>query len=644
MKERKEKEFRIPGSNKLLAMIQSFSATEKVIFTIFVGILIVSTISLVTRINEHFLVPVPTQGGQIDVGVVGLPRLINPVLAFSDTDQDLTSLVYSGLMKYENNQLVPDLAQSYTISPDGLTYAFTIKPDAYFQDGTSITADDVIFTINDLKNTSLKSPQGANWVNITATKVATNQVSFTLKQPYAPFLTNTTIGILPKHIWNTVSTDEFIFSQYNIQPVGSGPYKFSTITRDSGGIPIEYTLVPSANYVGGAAYISKIIVHFYSDESAAVAGYQNGEVQSISTIAPKDALSIASSSPDTKIAQAVLPRIFGVFFNQNQAPILADLAVRQALNVALNKNAIVAQVLSGYGVAINSPIPNGSFPHGEAAALAATSSAAAQQDATTTKVATTSASVSTPATKTVAKKKTVATATVTATSSANLSTPFNPNGDPELAKSILVKDGWTLNAQNVFQKYDKKTGTTTLTFSITTADSPELKQAADMIVSQWAAIGAHVTVKVFEQGELNQTVIIPRKYDALLFGESVGNNLDLYPFWHSSQRNYPGFNISMYVNAAADKLLVDARSSLDPTTRLQKYAAFDQIIQNDVPAVFIYSPSFIYILPNNVNGIEKVNSIETASDRWNGISKWYIDTDNIWKIFAEGNEVNSADK
>ena len=444
MKERQEKEFRIPGGKKVLTMIQSFSATEKVIFALFVLVLAISTIALVTRINEYFLVPVPTQGGQIDVGVVGLPRLINPVLAFSDTDQDLTSLIYSGLMKSENGKLVPDLAQNYTISPDGLTYTFTIRPDAYFQDGTAVTADDVVFTINEIKNTSLKSPQGANWVNITATKIANNQVTFTLKQPYAPFLGNTTIGILPKHIWNNVSTDEFIFSQYNIQPVGSGPYKFSSITRDSGGIPIAYTLVPSSNYVGGAAYISKIVIHFYSDESSAVTAYENGEVQSISTIVPKDALVIASSSPDTKIIATVLPRIFGVFFNQNQAPVLADLAVRQALNVGLNKNAIVAQVLSGYGVAINSPIPEGSFPNGETAALNATTSYPSALAATSTATTTTKAS---------SKKKT--SVTVVATSSPAVAIPFNPDGDQALARSILVKDGWTLNAQNIFQKYDK---------------------------------------------------------------------------------------------------------------------------------------------------------------------------------------------
>ncbi len=620
-------------------MIKSFSATEKVIFGFFVLVLLGSAISLATKVNQYFLVPVPAQGGQLDVGVIGLPRLVNPVLAFSDTDQDLTSLIYAGLMKYENGTLVPDLAQSYSVSTDGLTYTFTLKENAYFQDGTPVTADDVVFTINTIRNNSLKSPQGANWANISVTKLADNQVQFTLKQPYAPFLSNTTIGILPKHIWNNVSTDEFIFSQYNIQPVGAGPYKFSSITRDSGGIPTAFTLVPFKAYAGGQSYISKIVIHFYADETSAVAAYNNGEVQSISALAPNDANHIASSSPDS-LTTTVLPRIFGVFFNQNQAPILADVAVRQALNVALNKNAIVEKVLGGYGVAINSPIPVGTFPKNinDLVANASNTLTLATPTASSTSASTTPQSKSSTN-----KKKTTTSSAPTTLNIAQIAQqniPFNPNGDQNLAKSILIKDGWTLNSQNIFQKYDKKNGTTTLSFAISTADSPDLTATANLIKSQWAAIGVQVTVKVFEAGDLNQNIIIPRKYDALLFGESVGNSLDLYPFWHSSERNYPGFNIAMYVNASADKLLSDARATLDDTTRLEKYSAFDQIIQNDVPAAFIYSPDYIYILPKTIKGVATMNPIDSPSDRWNGISRWYIDTDNIWRIFVRDTDNN----
>jgi len=579
--EHHEHELRIKGSEKILGMLRSFSSTEKVIFSIFAIVMLISAIILVSRVNSLFLIPVPTAGGQLDEGVVGLPRLINPVLAFTDTDQDLTALVYAGLMKDDNGQLVTDLAKSYTVSPDGLTYTFTLKTNLQFQDGTPLTADDVVFTIQTIQNTALKSPLAANWNNITVSKLSSTQIQFVLKQPYAPFLSNTTVGILPKHIWNNVSTNEFIFSQYNINPIGAGPYTIDSISHGANNAPTSYKLVPWNNYQGGEAYISSIIFHFYPDEKTAVNAYQNGDIDGISGISPEDASSIASTSPKTQISSPVLPHIFGVFFNQNQQPILTDVAVRQALNLSLNKNIIVNQVFAGYATPINSAIPVGILTN---------------------------------------------------------PTSFDPNGSTTLAEALLIKDGWSMGPQGVLQKYSKKTGTTTLSFSISTSNSPSLTQIAAILKQQWAQIGVQVTINTYEQGDLNQNIIAPRKYDALLFGESYGDVPDLYAFWDSSQRNSPGLNIAMYVNASADKLLEGARAASSSATQLSDYASFDQIMQNDMPAVFLYSPDFIYIIPSNVKGTggsTTNTSVTSPSDEWDNVSKWYIKTDSIWKPLVQ---------
>jgi peptide/nickel transport system substrate-binding protein len=572
-----EKELRLKGSEKILNMIRNFSATEKVIFGLFVILMAASAIILVSRVNDLFLVAVPAHGGQLDEGVVGLPRLVNPVLAFTDTDRDLSALVYAGLLKYENGELVPDLAQSYSVSPDGLTYTFTLKPDLQFQDGTPLTADDVVFTVQAIQNTALKSPLAADWSNISVSELSPTQIQFVLKQPYAPFLSNTTVGILPKHIWNNVSTNEFIFSEYNVNPIGAGPYEVKSIARNSSNVPTSYTLTSWSDYQGGEAYISNIIIHFFSDEKSAVAAYEGGTIDSISGLSPDDAGRIASTTATTHIVASNLPHIFGVFFNQNQQSLFADSAVRQALNVGINRNLIVNQVFNGYGTPINSPIPVG----------------------------------------------------ILATS-----TSFNPNGSTTAAMTILTKDGWTMGPNGVFQKYNKKTGTTTLAFSISTSDSPNLTQTANILKQEWANMGVQVTVNIYQQGDLNQNVIAPRKYDALLFGESFGKVPDLYAFWDSTQRNSPGLNIAMYVNASADKILEAARASSDPAVRLSDYAAFNQIIANDMPAAFLYSPDFIYAMPEDVKGSEDVSTdgaITSPSDRWDGVSKWYIDTDNVWK-------------
>ena len=536
----------------------------------------ISALIMAYRVNRAFLVPIPAYGGSLSEGVVGLPRSINPVLAFTDVDRDISTLIYSGLMKYNKGVLVGDIAQKYTISDDGLIYTFTLKNDIRFHDGTQLTADDVEFTIQKIQDSALKSPRRADWANVTIKKISENQIQFILKHPYSPFLSNTTLGILPKHIWKNVDADQFIFSQYNTEPIGSGPYKIDNIKRDSGGIPQVYHLSPFSRYYNGEAYISSLSIYFYPNERDALEAYSAGIIENVAGISPSEAARIASTTPSIKVLDTPLPRIFGIFLNQNNSPVLGNKEVRQALDMSLDKDKIVKQILYGYGVTIDSPIPLGTIS--------------------------TSTSEVRPA-------------------------------DKESAKSLLAKAGWAINKDGILEKKDKKSSQI-LSFSIATADTPDLKRAAEIAKADWESIGAEVTVKVFEYGDLSQNIIKTRKYDALLFGEFVGKDLDLYAFWHSSQRTSPGLNVAMYVNSKADKLLEDARTISDEDIKKSKYLAFEKIIKDELPAIFLYSPEYMYIVPDKLKGMN-FGPITNPSDRWYGIDKWYIATDNVWRIFVK---------
>lgn len=571
------KEFRIKGSEKLLATISNFGATEKFIFGIFVIIALISSFSLALKVNEKFLVPVPAHGGTLVEGVVGLPRYINPVLAFTDIDRDLSSLVYSGLMKYDNGKLVPDLAERYEISKDGLVYTFFLKPEIRFHDGMPLTADDVEFTIQKIQDGTINSPRRTDWASITVEKPAADQIKFILKQPYAPFLSNTTVGIIPKNIWSKVDPDQFIFSHYNLEPIGSGPYRLKGIQHDKGGIPEYYSFGAFGRYHNDEAYISDIFIHFYPNEKEAVEAYRAGTIQALAGISPQEAAGLASTTPNVRILHTPLPRIFGIFFNQNQAPVLAQAEVRKALNMVIDKDLIVKEVISGYGVRSDSPLP-----------------------------------------------------------AAHVQNVIATTTDIDGARLLLEKNGWTLGESGVLQKKDKKTGQVlqTLEFSIATVDAPDLKKAAELVKEQWESIGARVTIKVFEYGDLSQNIIATRKYDALLFGEFIGKDLDLYAFWHSSQRNAPGLNIAAYVNSRVDRLLEEARTISDEKLRVEKYAQFEKIIQEEVPAVFLYSPEFLYILPEQIQGMS-LGKISTPSDRFANVNKWYAMTSNVWKFLQQ---------
>ena len=574
------KRFALPKASFFEEAVSGFTATERVIFGVAGFLLLFSTVFLLSRINDLFLVEIPAHGGTLSEGIIGTPRFVNPLLSLSDADRDLSALIYSGLLKATpEGTLVPDLAESYSISPNGLTYSFILKENLRFHDGAPITADDVIFTIQKTEDSGLKSPKRANWEGVSAEKISEREVRLTLKQPYSPFLENATLGILPKHIWKDADAEQFPFSPFNVHAVGSGPYKVMNIKLNSSGIPLYYELRSFKDYALGEPFIKNLVVRFYSGEKQLLDAYHRKEIESTSGIPPATASRL--SKTDVRIESTPLPRIFGVFFNQNQAPILADSSIRKALELATDKETLVKKVLFGYGLPIDSPIPP---------------------------------------------------LLLSAGTSANASQTMEERLDA--AKKILDKAGWKENPEGGVREFTKKKVAQELSFSLATSNAPELKETAELLKSMWEALGAKVELKTFDVGDLNQNVIRPRKYDALLFGEIIGRDLDLFAFWHSSQRNDPGLNIAMYANSKVDKLLDDGRKLLSDSDRLTLYRTVDEEIQKDIPAIFTYSPDFIYVLPEKVRGFT-LDRLTIPSERFLDIEHWYTRTEKVWEVFTK---------
>jgi peptide/nickel transport system substrate-binding protein len=569
------KRFHIPKERSIGSALRRFTLAEKAVFYFFVGLFILSGVLLLWKVNDAFLVSVPLRGGTLTEGVIGNPRFINPVLAISEADKNLTSLVYSGLVRVTpQGDLTGDLARTVGISKDGLTYTAHLRDDATFQDGVPVTADDVIFTISKITDPSIKSPLYGDFAGITVTKVDNLTVTFTLKKPYAPFIDNLTVGILPQHIWSAVSDDEFSFSQFNVSPVGSGPYKVSSVTRDSGGIPNYYDLVPFDKSLGGAPYIANMVFRFYSNENDLLDAYSSGTIQSLSGISPDEAVTLKKEGAN--VISSPLPRVFGVFFNQSSNKALLEKDVRQALNLAAPKESIINNVLDGYGTVLDGPLP----PEFSGQTVA----------------------------------------------------PFDEANGIKQAETLLGKNGWVKDPSTGILEKKSKSATLTLSFTLSTSDTPELKAVADALKTAWTEMGADVTVQVFDTGDLNQNVIRPRRYDALLFGEVVGRDEDVYPFWDSSERNDPGLNIALYANSTVDKLLESARGESDPSKRADDYVQFEKEVENDAPAVFLYAPSFLYVLPLSVHGVV-LGNLSIPQDRFLGIRDWYIETNSVWQIF-----------
>lgn len=504
--------------------------------------------------NSRFLITVPTYGGHVQEGIVGTPRFINPVLAVSEQDKDLTSLVYAGLTKHDElGNTVYDMAASIEESEDHLHYTVTLRPDARFHDGTKVTADDVIYTINLIQNPSIKSPHRIHWEGITIEKVSDTEIIFSLKKPYPLFMSTLTVGILPKHLWKNLTDEQFSLSAYNIHAIGSGPYAIKKIDSIDG-IPNIFTLAANKYYTLGRPYVDKITIVSYPNEKYELQAFNGGDIDRIHGISP-EALRSLGVKPEN-VHTSLLPRTFTVFFNSSKANSLAEKKVRQALQMAIDKDAIVKSVLLGYGKTMNAP-----FPFDE------------DNNATST---------------------------------------YNPERAKELLQSSRA---WQANKS--------------ISLTISTANTDEMKKVAEMVKANWDAIGVSTTLAVYEVPDLNQSVIKDRDFQVLLFGSIVETPADLYAFWHSSQRNYPGLNISNYASKDLDKNLETIRNDMDPESRDEAYQEVKQEFKDEVPGIFLFAPSLIYIAKDKATATLPVRSFDNAS-RFTLVQTWHRYSEKVW--------------
>ncbi|MBP9715439.1 MAG: peptide ABC transporter substrate-binding protein [Candidatus Pacebacteria bacterium] len=549
----------LSSSKKIIYRISflhnSLNPEKVLIFWILFFLSFVSFFTALITINNKYLISVPDYGGTISEGIIGTPRFINPVLATTDQDKDITALVFSGLTKKTfDGGFMLDIAESLEESDDGLRYRITIKQDASFHDGQNITSDDIIFTIDKVQNPLIKSPHRVEWEGVSAEKINDKEIIFTLKKPFPLFKETLSLGILPKHIWKNLSDEQISLSDFNIKAIGSGPYLIDTIETSSG-IPNKFILRSYKNYTLGRPFIEIIKISTYQNEKYLLKALLDNDIQRLHGVTPEKvaSLGVASSSIHTSL----LPRTFSIFFNPNKSSPLADKNVRKALQMAINKDRIVTQVLSGYGMSINTPYP---FDQEQ------------------------------------------------------VKNEYNP----EKARTLLFEN-----------KTIQTSASSTFKVSLITANTDEMREVAEIIKNDWEKIGVTVTIKIYDVSDLNQNVIKDRDFEVLLFGAITQTPSDLYAFWHSSQRNYPGLNISNYVSKDLDEHLEILRSSINEEERNFAYNELRKEFAEEVPGIFLFAPSLIYITNDKITTFLPNFSYDNAS-RFTLVENWYRYTDKVW--------------
>ncbi|MEK7644658.1 MAG: ABC transporter substrate-binding protein [Patescibacteria group bacterium] len=574
---------------------------------------------------------VPAKGGTYTEGLVGAPRLVNPLFApLNEVDMDISRLVFSGLLRYDSEQrLVPDAASSYEVSADKKVYTFHLKTNIKWHDGKPLTAKDAIFTFEAIQDQLVGSPLFVSFQGVKVEAPDDGTVVFTLSEPFPSFISSLTVGIIPSHIWQDIPPDQMKLAGANLRPIGTGPYAFNKLVKDDSGFISNYELIAFADYYRDLPYIEDIIFQFFSGYEGidgALYALREQKIDGINFVP-------ATWRDDVKrkhinLYTLQLPQYTAIFLNKDNNPALADIETRNALDRAIDHNKLLGAALGGEGSLIHGPILPG-FP-GFDANIAGLGYSLEDANALLDKKWN---RVSAADYENILLKKYLAEQKKNEEAQAKLeiatSTIVAATTTPEDAqKNIEELVAGELNKAQTFYRMNKSGQV--LEMNLVTADTPEYNKAANLIAGYWQEAGVKTKVTLVNFKDISRGAIKERDYDALLYGVIIGGDPDQYPFWHSGNVSYPGLNLSRYANSKADELLARIRQTDDEAKINEYYEDLQKMIIDDKPAIFLYTPTYTYALSDKVKGFS-VKRITHPSDRFSGVLNMYVKTKGDWK-------------
>ncbi len=473
--------------------------------------------------------------------VVGVPRAVNPLLSsLNEADRDLTALVFSGLTRLgPDGDVLPDLAHSWDISEDGLTYTFHLRSDVLWQDGTPFTARDVLFTYSLLADPQFPGDPSLPqfWSQVKCEAPDDYTVRCRLPEPFSPFLAYASIGLLPAHRLGGIRAADLANLPFNNAPVGTGPFRLLQVDSR------RALLARNPTYHLGPPQIEQLELRFFPDLHGALTALHRGEVQGIllGPLAPRDELQSLASQGQFRLLDAPRTTYTAIFFNLDSL-LLRDPRVREAISLLLDRRVITDELLGGRAVPADTPIP----PRTWAASAPPR--------------------------------------------------PLEP--DPRRAQQLLQQAGWQKGSDGLWRQGDRPVVLPLLTY-----DDPMHMAVAREVARQLGNQGVLTELQFVSPQRLVDDYLAPRRFTLALFSFDPGPDPDPYPVWHSSQRPPEGRNYSDYLNPEVDRVLEEARRTADRAQRQALYARFQELFRRDMPAVVLFYPQYTYAVDERVKGV-----------------------------------------
>lgn len=627
------------------------SKKERILLYVALAVVVVMVPAIAVRWYVQATELGPDYGGSYTEALVGAPKYVNPLLSsLSDTDSDLTRLIYSGLFTTTDEQeLVPDLVTNYALSEDKLTYTFFLRHNVKWHDGEPFDADDVVFTVRAIQDPLYHSPLQAALQGVETKKLDDHTVSMTLPEQYAPFLSILTFGIMPEHLWYDVPANNIAFTELNITPVGTGPFKFDRLVKEKTGNIKEFHMVRNDEYYGDLPYLDELHFLFYPDSISAVEALKSKKVEGTAFFPASERKEIEKKNSNIVINTLRIPQYTAIFFNQKESDVLADDDVRKALAYSVDRENIIERALYGQGEPIDAPILPGYLGYNPDIRVYDYKLQKSKQmlvDAgwEWTDEAKKNNKILEERRAQQAEYQAEPSGVVDAANidAGALNVSAAEEGDEGSAEASEDKtaDGneGTAAEEETLEYMPREQDGVPLEFTIATVDLPEYRTTLALLQEGWEEVGIKANIDFYSPEDIQNEVIKDRNYEALLFGEIVGTDPDPYPFWHSSQQKHPGLALSIFRDTEVDQLLEEARKTTNEDERKQKYIHFQNNIVEDVQALFLYNPHYLYAVHEKIEGVNPVQYISVPSDRFARVTQWYVKTKRRWKDNGDDEE------
>ncbi len=668
--------------------IRHLSKVEKIAVAFLGLIAVIAAFQVGQAFYDEYSDMTPVEGGMYTEGGVGAIDIINPLFVRQGSlTDDVVKLVFSGLTAYDTKtgEIVPNLAD-FKASGNGKEYTFVLKENAKWHDGKPVTADDILFTYN----TVIKNPvfKGAildynDYGGIRVTKVDDRTVQFLLERPDSFFLVKTMTGILPKHLLENQPVEALEQSPFNFSPIGSGPYKFVTFNQLSD--YDEVSLEAFDGYHGPKPHIKNILIKAIPTFKDLYAN--RGDVDGMRTV-PTDYREKILNRGSSVLQYYRLPQYVAVFMN-NESSKLKNSKVRLALQMATDKENLAKAIgetkvvdtplleidqenwvnqfsikkANGALYETEWQIPNkeevvkAEEPKTDETKKEVTyiNSPNGGKDLQTDQDFVTITGTAPKGTKEMwvddyqLKKYSPGDpgwSYIASTKYESLKKGVNiykvyavdSKDEKKIIDSIAITYGPPVADKKELEKINEENLSATelpvrenkegekLTLNLVTSQTPETYgKVAEILKEQWKKIGVEVNVEILESAVFQERMA-KREYDLLIFGQNLGYNLDAYPYWHSSQAKIGGYNLSNFKNFVVDSLLEKARLERKDADRKETLKDIQKIINTEVPAVFLYSPTYSFALSEKVRNAS-FEHLATASDRYSRIVDWYAKAD-----------------